>query len=181
MIDKKELFLIGKVCKTHSLQGEVVCEFTDFSFDDSDAEFLVLDVGSFLVPFFLEEYRFKNDTSAIVKFEGVDTETEASKLVGASIYLPLSFKLALTHENMTWNDFIGFHLFDEHVGEVGEITFVDDSTANVLFVVHYGNEEIYIPAVDELVVDIQLDKKKIIMDLPDGILSVDEVVSDEEE
>ena len=26
MIDKKELFLIGKVCKTHSLQGEVVCE-----------------------------------------------------------------------------------------------------------------------------------------------------------
>ena len=52
MINREELFLIGKVCKTHSLQGEVVCEFTDFSFDESDAEYLVIDLGSFLVPFF---------------------------------------------------------------------------------------------------------------------------------
>lgn len=180
MINREELFLIGKVCKTHSLQGEVVCEFTDFSFDESDAEYLVIDLGSFLVPFFLEEYRFKNDTAAIVKFEGVDNETEANKLVGMSIYLPLSFKPALTHENMTWNDFIGFRLIDEHAGELGEITYVDDSTANVLFVVHYKDEKIYIPAVEEFVVDIQLEEKRIIMNLPDGLLSIDEAVSDEE-
>lgn len=180
MINKEELFPVGKVCKAHSLQGEVVCEFTDFSFDENDADFLVIDLGSFLVPFFLEEYRFKNDIAAIVKFEGVESEADANKLVGKSIYLPLTFKSGLTHENITWKDFVGFHVYDKHVGELGEIAYVDESTANILFVVLYRGEEVYIPAVEEFVLDIQLDKKNIYMDLPEGLLAMDEAVSDED-
>lgn len=180
MINKEELFLIGRVCKTHSLQGEVVCEFTDFSFDEHDAEFFVIDLGPFLVPFFLEEYRFKSDIAAIVKFEGVETEIDAGKLVGKSIYLPLEYKPQLTHDNLTWKDFVGFQLYDKHFGELGTIIYVDDSTANVLFVVPYQGEDIYIPAAEEFVLDIQLEKKIIIMELPAGLLNVDEAVSDED-
>lgn len=34
--------------------------------------------------------------------------------------------------DMTWDSFIGYRVIDEHHGEIGEITDVDESTINVL-------------------------------------------------
>jgi len=58
---------------------------------------------------------------------------------------------------------------------VGEITDVDEKTENAIFIVDQGqNNEIMVPAADELIVEFDLDKKVMIMDLPHGLLDLNE-------
>ena len=74
MIKQEEVFKIGRLGKAHGVKGELSFMFDDDVFDRVDADYLVLDVDGILVPFFIEEYRFRSDSTALVKFEGVDTQ-----------------------------------------------------------------------------------------------------------
>ena len=68
--------------------------FTDDVFDRVEAEYVVCRMDGILVPFFMEEYRFRSDTTVLMKFEGVDTEEQARRMVGVEVYFPK----ALTEE-----------------------------------------------------------------------------------
>lgn len=88
MIRDNEVFKIGYISKQRGLRGEVEMVFTDDCFDTGSADYLVLDMDGILVPFFWEEYSFKNNETAILKFEEIDSEEQARKLVGHSVYYP---------------------------------------------------------------------------------------------
>ena len=91
MIRKEEVFKIGIINKPHGVKGEVSFTFTDDIFDRVDAEYLVLLLDGILVPFFFEEYRFRSDTVALVKFEGIDTAEQARRLTNVEVYFPKKF------------------------------------------------------------------------------------------
>ena len=88
MIRKEEVFKIGRLGKTHGLQGELQLLFTDDIFDRVEAEYLVIDMEGILVPFFMESYRFRSDDMALVLFEGIDTEEKARQLAMHDVYFP---------------------------------------------------------------------------------------------
>ena len=62
MIKQEEVYKIGRLGKSHGVKGEVSFQFDDDIFDRVDADYLVLDIDGILVPFFMEEYRFRNDS-----------------------------------------------------------------------------------------------------------------------
>ena len=64
MIKKDEIFKIGIFNKPHGVKGEVSFTFTDDIFDRVDCEYLVCLLDGIFVPFFIEEYRFRSDTTA---------------------------------------------------------------------------------------------------------------------
>ena len=78
MIRQEEVYRIGRLGKAHGVKGEVSLQFDDDIFDRADCDYLVLDVDGILVPFFIEEYRFRSDTVALVKFEDVDNQHRAA-------------------------------------------------------------------------------------------------------
>ena len=49
-------------------------------------KYLVLDIDGILVPFYLEEYRFKNDENVLVKFEDIDTQEQARNYTGCGFF-----------------------------------------------------------------------------------------------
>ena len=72
MICPEDVFYIGRISKFRGIEGEIELLFTDDAFDRGTAEYLIIDMDGILVPFFWEEYRFKNDQTAIIKFEDID-------------------------------------------------------------------------------------------------------------
>ena len=88
MIKKEEVYKIGRLGKVHGIRGEVSFLFDDDVFDRVEADYLVLDIDGILVPFFMEEYRFKSDANALVKFDGIDTVERAKELTGCDVYFP---------------------------------------------------------------------------------------------
>ena len=168
MIKTEEVYKIGRLGKTHGVKGEVSFQFDDDIFDRVDCDYLVLDVDGILVPFFMEEYRFKSDSNAIVKFEDVDTQQRASELTGCDVYFPRS--LVEEDNAPSLSMLVGFDLVETSDGRtIGRIAAIDDTTANLLFELEDGR---LIPANDDLIEDIDMQQQKITMNLPEGILTL---------
>lgn len=173
MITSEEVYKIGRIGKPHGVKGEVSLQFSDDVFDRSDADFLVLDIEGILVPFFFEEYRFRSDSVALVKFCDIDTQEQARTLTGCDVFFMRSHADE-TADTLTWAQIVGYTLTDSRTGKtVGEIRHVDDSTINILFeVVSPDGDELLIPAPEELIEGVDTDRREIRLALPDGILDL---------
>ena len=172
MITHEQVYRIGRIGKPHGVRGEVSLQFSDDVFDRVNADYLVLETDGILVPFFMEEYRFRNDSAALVKFEGIDTQERARELTHCDVYFPYSLSDG-NEQQFSWNEIVGFSLIDADTQQpVGEITAIDDSTINILFHVERDGEEILIPASDELIQSVSMDQREIEITLPDGILDL---------
>lgn len=174
MIRRDEVYKIGKLGKPHGVKGEISFAITDDVFDRVDADYLVLDIDGILVPFYMEEYRFKNDENVLVKFEDIDTQEQARNYTGCEVYFPRHLSDS-DEENMTWAEIIGFTLMDSATGKaVGVIDHVDDTTINLLFeVTAPDGKDLLIPASNELIEGVDAEKKEIRVTLPEGILNLD--------
>lgn len=173
MIKRDDVYKIGKLGKPHGVKGEITFAITDDVFDRVDADYLVLDIDGILVPFFLEEYRFKNDDNVLVKFEDIDTQEQARLYTGCDVYFPRHLSDS-DEENMSWAEIIGFQLVDVSTGKVvGTIDHVDDSTINLLFeITTPDGKDVLIPASPQLIEGVDSAQRVIRMSLPDGILDL---------
>ena len=168
MIREDDVYKIGRIGKPHGIGGEVTLRFSDDVFDRVDAEYLVLMVDGILVPFFIEEYRFRSEEVALVKFEDIDTMDRAAELTGCDVFFPRHLA-DIDNDVLTWSQIVGYDSVDVASGKViGRIESVDESTINVLLELADGT---LIPAVDEFIDDIDHEALKLFMSLPDGLLS----------
>ena len=169
MIKKEDVYKIGRIGKAHGVKGEVTFQFDDDVFDRVDAEYLILEVDGILVPFFMEEYRFRSDSTALVKFEDIDTQDRARELTNCDVYFPRELS-DNDEEEISWSFLVGFSIIDNESGKnVGTIANIDDNTMNILFELEDGT---LIPASEELITDIDKDNKTITIALPEGILDL---------
>ena len=169
MIKQEDVYKIGRLGKAHGVKGEVSFQFTDDIFDSVDAEYLVLDIDGILVPFFMEEYRFRNDSVCLVKFCDVDTQQRAQELTGCDVYFPRALAEE-ADETLSLASLVGFEIISVSDGSViGTIASIDDTTQNILFEVEDGT---LIPASDELIEDIDTGQRQIKMTIPTGLLEI---------
>lgn len=172
MIKLCDTYRIGCLGKPHGVKGEIAFSFEDDVFDRQDADFVFVMIDGLLVPFFFEEYRFSSDVVALVKFEGVDTLEQAAGLTGCGVYFPRDASDE-DADTVSKAELYGFKLVDASTGSVvGEVTALDDSTANPLFVVDTPNGEMLIPASHELIKAIDKKNLTITVDIPEGLLSL---------
>ena len=168
MIREDDVYKIGKIGKPHGVSGEVTLRFTDDVFDRVDADYLVLMVDGILVPFFMEEYRFRSDEVALVKFEDIDSVERASELTGCEVFFPR--ELADDDEGeLTWSQIVGYDIVDADSHKlIGRIASVDETTINVLLELDDGT---LIPAAEEFIIDIDHKERKMFMRLPEGLVN----------
>ena len=172
MIKAEDVYRIGIINKPHGVHGELLFTFDDDIFDQVEADYIVCLMDGILVPFFFESYRFRSDSTALIKLEGIDTEQQARRMTNVEVYFPKEHAEKLDDNELTWNYFVGFVIKDINKGEIGKVTDVDDSTINTLFVVDHKGNEVLIPAQEDFMVDMDRKKKVITMHLPEGLLEL---------
>ncbi|MBQ4005788.1 MAG: 16S rRNA processing protein RimM [Muribaculaceae bacterium] len=176
MIVRDQLIAVGRFNKAHGVNGEVQATL------DIDADLLprlrciVTDVDGIYVPFFIASHRNKGTQSVLLTIDGITSEQQAAMILGREFYaLKEDYDLLndeLEGDELPLDYFIGFELFD-HDTPVGHIDDVDDTTANVLFVVKRPDgSHVQVPAADEWVVAFDPDQRTITMDLPQGLLEL---------
>lgn len=173
MIKQEEVYRIGRLGKPHGVKGEVSFQVSDDVFDRVDADCLVLELDGILVPFFIEEYRFRSEDIALLKLEGVDTADQARELTGCSVFF-LRRLADNDREEVTWAEIIGYRIIDANtLQEVGTLTNVDDSTVNTLFnVTTKEGDEVLLPAGEDLITAVDKAARNITMTIPEGLLDL---------
>ena len=92
--------------------------------------------------------------------------------MGCELYLPLSFLPKLEGNQFYYHEVIGFEIEDQRLGVFGKIVSINDSTAQPLFEVLNGAVEMLIPMIDHFLVKIDRENKKVIMNLPEGLVEM---------
>lgn len=167
MIKTDDVYRIGRLGKAHGIKGEITMQVEDDIFDRTDADYLVLELDNIMVPFFIEEYYFKTDTTALIKFEGIDTLERAKEFANIDVYFPRNIKdnnINTEEEALSYPMLVGFQ-----VNDIGKIAYIDHQTENIMFELEDGT---LIPASEELIEDIDIAKKQIKMTIPEGLLDI---------
>ncbi len=173
MIKQEDVYKIGRLGRPHGVRGEVTMQVGDDVFDRTDADHLILSIDGILVPFFMEEYRFRSNEVALIKFEDIDSEDRARELTGCDVYFERQ-QHGDEDEEMTWAEIIGFSIVDAASEKtIGTISRVDDSTLNVLFEVTTDDgRDLLIPAGEDMVTAVDRAGRTITMEIPEGLLSL---------
>ncbi len=175
MITKDEIIEIGKFQKTHALKGELNALLDVDEDYAADGNPLIVEMDGIFVPFYAESVRPKGSESCLVKLKDVDSQELAQQFVNKNIYA-LRSELVNYYdvpEDEIVADFVGFKIVDRHIGEVGTVADIDDTTANVLFVVNRPDgSTVLIPVADEFIESIDTDAKLIHTSLPEGLIEM---------
>ena len=168
-----ELYKIGRIGKPHGVKGEMNFMFTDDVFDRTGSDCLIIEVEGILVPFFIEEYRFRSGETALLKLCDVDTQEQAKQFTNCDVFFERS-KADDLDDSLTWAKIIGFSVVNGHDGKtVGTIVAVDDSTINTLFEIESPEgKKTLIPACDDFIIDVNTADRVISLEIPDGLLDL---------
>lgn len=145
--------VVGAIIGTHGLSGEVRVRLIT----DDPEHFATLRrvlVGERREPNQIESVRF-NRGAALIKLAGVDDVETAESVRGAVLRIPGNDARPLAENEYFLYQVVGIAVRDEAGTELGAVTDVIETGANLVFVVtdREGKEELY-PSIPEVVVDL---------------------------
>ncbi len=165
----------GKVLRPHGLEGLLrVRSFSQSEVALLNAETVCFKLGT-------GEIRHCGVLSAkphknffLVKLAGLTSINQAETFRGADVYVP---KDALVREEgeYFWFELVGIEVFSDAHGFLGIISQIIPGGNTDIYVVKHGAREILIPAVREVVKEINLKTGKMIISAMEGLLNLNEV------
>jgi len=116
----------------------------------------------------------------VLKFAGVDSISDAELLIGSELQVPASERAELEPGAAYVSDLIGCVLFDRdrEIGAIRDVRFGAGEAP--LLVMGSGKNELEIPYAQEFLVRVDLEGKRLDMNLPEGLLEVNAPLTEEE-
>jgi 16S rRNA processing protein RimM len=116
----------------------------------------------------------------VLKFAGVDSISEAELLAGCELQLPRDQRAQLESGWRYVSDLIGCAVFnrDQQIGEIEDVRFGAGEAP--LLMVKAGSKEYEIPFAEAYLTSTDVERKKICMKLPEGMLEVNAPLTKEE-
>ena len=108
----------------------------------------------------------------VLKFLAIDNISQAEMLVGCEIQVPRQERLPLPGSEVYVSDLVGCAVFDRGT-EVGRITEVQFGSGDApLLVVKAGKKEHLLPFAEAYLVKVNLEGRRLDMNLPEGMLEL---------
>jgi 16S rRNA processing protein RimM len=166
-----ELIAIGRISKPIGRRGEIkIIPLTDdpqrFAIlrsvwvGNQDATARKLDVIAVRL----------NARQAAVSLSGIENADAAEQLRGQYLFVPKEEVIKLRTGSYFIDDVIGCEVVTEEKIKIGEVSDLLSLPANDVWVIWNGEKEILIPAVKEIIKHVDVEKKRIIIHAPEGLL-----------
>jgi 16S rRNA processing protein RimM len=170
---------VARVLRPHGRRGEVAAEFlTDFPARLKELKAAILWDGSTeprqtaIRSCWISQSR---GGQAIFHFAGSDSISDAKKLVGLEVQIPLAERMPLPDGCYYISDLVGCEVVErgKALGRVRDVEFTGESLRGTpLLIIGTGREEIQIPLAQEICVRVDIAGKKIEVALPEGLLEL---------
>lgn len=175
MIRLTEIAEAGVFNKPHGIAGEISATL-DIDVDLREVKCIVVSIDGIYVPFFVTAVRPKSADTFLLTIKGIDTEVKAKSLTNKKFYIlraDLPENDDDDEDGLYASDLIGYKVEDKAQGLLGQITGVNDTTANVLFEIETtGGKTLLVPVADEFILSIDSDNEIVETDIPEGLLEL---------
>ena len=106
----------------------------------------------------------------LISFKGVTDHDQAEALIGAELFIPETELPELDEDTYYWFELIGIEVYTTKDEYLGRIESIFPTGSNDVYVVKDKQKEILVPALDSVVIDIDLEHKRMRVDLPEGLV-----------
>jgi 16S rRNA processing protein RimM len=163
---------IGRIANTHGLDGRLSLNHTlpAAAFRKLKHVFIELRNESY-IPYFIEQAKEIDESTALVYFDDTDSVEEARKLTGKNIYIETSLIQQISPNSLPAN-LDGFMVHDKNIGVIGAVENIFETPGQVLATIIYKGKEVIIPLIDSTIQSIDGARKTISVNLPEGLLDV---------
>ena len=167
----EEYLEIGQIVNTNGLKGVLkIKPFTDDITRFEDLETIYIQKAKELIEFRIEQVRYSKNM-VLLKLEGIDDINEAEKY--RNFYLKINRKDAVELEEDSYFiiDIIGCEVYTDENELLGKVIDVLPTGSNDVYVVKTSEgKEILLPAIEDVIKDVDINNKKIIVHLLDGLI-----------
>ena len=172
-MESQDLIKIGRIVGTHGYKGTVKVEpLTDFPQRFKNLKQVKLSQGNNVCELSVENCSM-HQGRLLMKFAGIDTIDEASKYRNAFLNIAADELYPLPDGYYYHFQLIGMKVYDMEIGYIGQLIDILETGANDVYVVKsdsYG--EVLIPAVKEVIMEVDLDQQTIGVKLLPGLLEI---------
>ena len=156
-------FLVfGKLRRAHGVAGEIALEVYS-NLPELIAVNEVVYIGEKHQPYIIKAIRAKGKL-LLIKFGGIDDRNAVSALTNEFLFTRTDQLPKLDEDELFLYQLIGLEVYESEGRFLGKLTQILETGANDVYLVkdEIGNE-VLIPAVDEFIIDIDLDAEKIVV------------------
>lgn len=114
------------------------------------------------------------ERQVILALEGLEDRTAAESIVGCDLAVPIQEAAPLAADNYYRHQIIGLGVEDEKGDLLGEVVDIFSTAAHDIYVVRRAGREWYLPASKEIIRQVDLEKGKLIIAPPPGLLEINE-------
>jgi len=104
-----------------------------------------------------------------IKLEGIDNPETAGRLVGCRVLIPSERLEKLPDGEYYWKDIIGLEVRTVDGERLGNIDHIIETGSNDVYVCTGGEREILLPAIEDVIKTIDLEKRFMIVELLEGL------------
>jgi len=161
---------VGKMRHAHGLRGEVLMEIiTDFP--ERIRRGSILYIGENRTPMTVTGRRV-HAGNLLMAFDGVNTPEEAGRLRNLWAYVPAEGRPTLPEGEYYHHQILGLQVRDETGKDLGAISDILTTGANDVYVVRsQSGPEILLPAIESVILAINLEHKEMIVRLLPGLIA----------
>lgn len=165
----EEYIAIGKIVNTHGINGEVrVLPLTDFPERFSGMGRVLVATPTGQRELNIEHIR-PHSKFVMIKFREVPDLSTAQALKGGLLQVTRDELVALPPGSYYIFDIVGLLVYTSSGEFLGKVTEVLQTGANDVYIVETGAKPVLVPAIKEVVKEIDLDARRIVVELPEGL------------
>lgn len=165
-----EYLSIGQIVNVHSFKGEVkVYPLTDDVARFEGLKEVYVEHPDGLKKYAVQQIKYLKST-VVMKLSGVDTEEAANKLRNLYVKVDRSKAVKLPKDAFFICDIIGLSVYDTEGKLLGQVGDVLQTGSNDVYVVRINENDVLIPALKEVVKEINIKDNKMVVQLPEGLI-----------
>ena len=168
MSQSPKYLVIGRVFKPWGIRGELKIEILT-EFPERFASLRTVYLGDDAKPFLVQGARLHGN-AALLKFKGIETPEQEEALRDLILQIELKDAVKLPKGKLYLYQLIGLRVVTVEGEVLGEITDVLDTGANDVYIVHNGTREILVPAIEEVVKEVSLERGEVKIKLMEGLI-----------
>ena len=167
----EEYLEIGQIVNTSGLKGFLkVIPLTDDITRFEDLKTVYIQEKKDLVEFKIQDVKYSKNM-VLLKLEGIDDIGEAEKFKNFYIKINRKDAVELEEDSYFIVDIIGRKVFTDENEFLGKVIDVFQTGSNDVYTVKNNEDkEILLPAIEDVIKDIDIANKKIVVKLMDGLI-----------
>lgn len=166
----KNLITIGKIIKPSGLKGrvKVLSYLTSPRILEEQSRVLIGTDENDPVAYVIKEVSIKGKF-CLLSLRGIDGVEESERLKGKFMYLPREVFDAPGEDEYFWDDIIGLEVVTEEGEKLGVVTSIIPTGSNDVYVCEGPGGEVLLPAVEDFIKKIDVNKGIMIAERPEEI------------